>query len=167
MPFEGRLSDRKPPQTAELWQKIKAVLLTGDFTDILLGAGRIWLATEDWPARVGREDQPWGRLLVLPQVTAWARPEESGNQILVPFLIRVDYHRPAKSDFNINLWSDVAHEEAYRLLHGLTIMDAQYAQVSYPIHRELAPQPVPLWEDRDAVWWRSALYNMNVEPKGV
>lgn len=165
MVFEGRQSARRPPEMSEVWARIKAVLLTGDFTDILLGAGRVWVVTDEWPARAGRDDKPWGRLLIIPQVTAWTRPEEAGNQILVPFLIRTDWNKPVGSDFDVTRWSDVAHDEAYRLLHGLTITDMERAHVSHPIHRELAPQPVPVWEDRDGVWWRSALYHMYVEPK--
>lgn len=175
MTIQGALPTRKPPRLFEVWEAVRARLadsseleavLTPDTatetTDRIVLAGTEQAAKER-PAGVS-DTAPWGWLWIIPITQAWNVPELVGRDTLAPFLIRVDFHVPAGSSFPLQRRMEAAHEVVFDLLHGWSPTGLTFAQVVEPMHREVRPQPMPLWDAQRGIWYLSAVYHAYVEP---
>lgn len=168
MTIYGTRPVREPPRLYELWELLRTRLSTPTMMNILNNGG-IYVPGDNMPTEEGDRSAPWGRLVVAPVVPAFPTGDEQlGRHRLVPFLVRVDYNRPAGARWDVLEWIEAAHAETFRLLQAwLPDTAMKYATMEFPLHREGAPMPAPLWDEQGAVWYVSALYHAFVSPKEI
>lgn len=162
-----------PPKLSEFWRATLEHLDSLAVQNLLGGAGRVFLITDDDSGVAqGAEEEAWGRGVVAPVRKTWGPSAgNAGRFRMVPFLVRFDVHPPggAKTGTGANKYDpmimlEAAHEEAFDLLHGWTPVGLTQASLDRPVWRYTDTQSAPLWDDDQGVWFLSAEYRVWLAP---
>lgn len=154
-----------PPRLYRVWEAMMSRLRAEMGPDV---AGQVYRAgTDPWN---GAQDAQWWRLAIVPNTTAWAVPEQVGRGKVTRFNLRAEVHLPSDNWDPLPMLEDV-QGDAFLALHGWKPAAADLesnqgtvtSTVRLPIRRNVAPEPIPLWdEDRD-LWFTASEWAVIVE----
>jgi hypothetical protein len=147
--------------TWSFWDAVRDRLSTPRMEQLLRGAGRVRLATEEHTEPEGGEQEVWARAVVLSTATLWTVDYDPALPRPVSWLVRAEVHSPPmESQFNPARLLDAIHAEAYNQLQGWEPAPGTFprAFVALPVYRQESPQAMPLWDDATGVWYTSSQY---------
>lgn len=150
----------------EFWTMMKLRLSSTRMTDILYGSGRIYRATDDYSVPEGGENEPWGRLIIVPVAVAWSPIFVPGESRKENFLIRTEFNNYEDEGYEVTFDLEAAQEEAYNLLEGWTPV-LNSAQIVFNVYRRSFPQPIPFMDSPTSTWWTSSEYRFEAAPTMV
>jgi hypothetical protein len=153
-----------PPQVDEFWPALKARLDTAEMRKWTRGAGRVYIEGDDYSKPEAGEYEPWGRVVIVPVVRAYAVTWGYSMVEPMPFLVRPEMHPPnARYDARLPLGRML--QEAWRHLFGWAPEGHTRATHALPISLERRAQSAPAWDQPRGVWWMSDEYRAYVAPK--
>lgn len=148
----------------EFWDAMKNRLNTDErITEVLYGPDRVFRATDAYEEPEGAENEPWGRIIILPVLPAW-------NPIFVPgesrkenFLIRTEFNDYQDEGYEVTFDLEAAQEAAYNLLEGWTPILTR-TRVVFSVYRRSYGQPIPFRDQPTGMWWTSSEYRFEAAP---
>jgi hypothetical protein len=149
----------------DFWEFVKDRLDSSTMQAALGGAGRVRLAWENYPVSEGAENQPWGRVVIVPATPIWDVIDRPGETKKEQFLVRVEFNNFGALGYNVAISIEAAHAEAYYLLDGWTPTGVRHMQVAFPVYRYTLPQRSPLWNAEQNLYYASAEYRFESFPK--
>jgi hypothetical protein len=144
----------------EFWDYLKTRLSTERMGRLARGAGRVHVVDENYPEDGYGETEVWGRLIIVPTLTIWVTPSVPNETRKVGFLIRTDAHAPrTEAGFRASRMLEAMQAEARSLLQShLPPAPFEHIKIVMPIYQWTAPQPLPLWDDEDGLYFLSSEY---------
>lgn len=154
------MADTNQASLWEFWDALKVLLSTPRMARLALGPNRVHIADENYPEAEGSEAEVWGRLVIVPTDTLWSVPTAPNETRKVGFLIRTDAHAPKNEQgFRAARMLEAMHAEARALLQGwIPPGPFEHVRIVFPIYQWTSPQPLPLWDDEDGLYYLSAEY---------
>lgn len=125
--------------------------------DALYGEGRVFRATDNYETVQGREDEPWGRMIILPVTAAWSPVAVPGETRKANFLIRVEFNDYEDEGYEVTFDLEAGQEAAYLSLEGWTPTFPN-VRVAFNVYRYSYAQPIPFMDDPTGTWWTSSEY---------
>lgn len=152
-----------PPRIAPFWEDVKARLATARMETVLGGAGRIYLAAEQEEPDPGSSGW-WARIVITPITTPFLQEDMPGREMFVPWLIVAETHKPTGMVFNPTVNLEAIQLEAFQRLHGwIPGLQTQY-NGRLPVIRATPPQPLPLYDEEEDVWYTSSQFEALLSP---
>lgn len=153
------------PRVSQLWPQVVQRLASAEMAQFTGGAGRVYMSTQKYENLAG---EYWARAVVVPVARPLAPSGAGpGGEILVSFLVRADVRPPEDPAYDPLLVADAIQSEALRLLVGWVPADTPGCAFKLPVYRATAPQPAPLWDEADGVWYTSSEYRVLAYPVNV
>jgi len=148
----------------EFWTALKDRLNADSrMTNALYGPNRVFRATDDYEAVRGGENEPWGRVVILPVSPAWEIVAVPGETRKTNFLIRAEFNDYEEEGYEVSFDLEAAQEAAYLSLEGWTPVFPR-VQVAFNVYRYSYPQPIPYMDDPTGTWWTSSEYRFEAAP---
>ncbi len=158
MPSDVRVTD--------LWHDVvKPRLDSALMQTILGGAGRVYVEGDDYSEPEGAENQPWGRLVIVPATTLWEAVDDPSTVQPLAFLIRTEANNYTGSNYRVGVTLEAAQAEAYNRLNRWTPTGLRHALIAIPFYRWSRPQSLPLWDESRGLWFLSSQWRTQVTNK--
>lgn len=146
----------------EFWMALKTRVNSARIQELVRGANRIHLSSDDYPTEEGA--RPWGRVVITPVVTAFEIMNNPAQPRLLNWLMVAEWSNFEASSLPPNRPLESIHAELYNLLQDWEPVGLTKARISQAVYRWTSPQSLPMFDDARNVWFTSAEYRCNVFP---
>lgn len=151
MPLPQELAGRSL-RLATFWNTLKSRLSTQEILNILNG-GKVYKATDDFSHDEREDNQPWGRLVIVPATTLWPTSDVSAGYRGFNFLIRAEMRVPNSTANDPLQPLEGLQSRVYELLEGWMPTPAQVGVVLRQAVTRYGPtEPMPDWDDERDMW---------------
>lgn len=145
------------------WEALKTQLATARMDSILGGAGRIYLATDDYGAPEAAEDQAWGRLVIIATQTLWPNLHGESYRWPVGWIVRAEVHDPG-GRYEPGVALEAAQDEVYKRIDQWIPAPFAAGMIAEPIQRWQRHEPMARWDVVRGLWYNSAGYRTQAAP---
>lgn len=151
----------------EFWSTLKAYLAANANLMRVLSGGKVYVEGQDYSKPEGPENQPWGRLVLVPTNRIWEDQVGTGPTREMSFLTRAEVNPITDVNFSAQKLLDGIQAHTTESLDGYVLPKLTHIMGALPLWVARPPQPLPLWDDDRAVYFTSAEWRCEVAAPGA